>query len=178
MKDKIKSIPYFEYYEDNEELTEKEIELLTSRLCRKNYAGKKMIVTTNPKHGWDIGKNFYDEFEEHVKFQSIIAPITQFEKNNILYHKKALAEQLKKTEIKYSVGIDIGFQDGTTAILFEFKEDGTVWIIGEKSTYKLGEDKITKEMLEQIKALKPDENKKALEILGWSEYDAKVVIDK
>lgn len=79
---------------------------------------------------------------------------------------------------EYCVGIDIGHNDGTIAMLIEIKENGIVYIIGEKATYMLGDDKITPKMLEDLKNLNINGRKKALKILGWDMYDAEVVIDR
>jgi len=87
---------------------------------------------------------------------------------------------------KYVIGLDIGIIDETVAILAELK-DGKLYIIKEKRSNGVGENKITKDQMKKIKEFyyhyKNDPRMKEIykifipKILGWEEYDAEVIVE-
>lgn len=98
---------------------------------------------------------------------------------------KGVKDGLK--ESRYAIALDICYYDETVAILAEFK-DGKVYIIKQKSSKGIGENKITENQMKEIYEfhahykLEPNmreyyANNYVPKILGWEEYNATVTID-
>lgn len=86
---------------------------------------------------------------------------------------------------KYAIGLDVGYYDETVAILVELRND-EVYIIKEKRSNGIGENKITEEQMKQIyefyhhyktdKTLGKYYVEYIPKILGWEEYKATVTV--